>query len=130
MAKAAGLSENDLKGKSLSEQIKLITKKMNEAKDDIELESAKEYIDNYKAKIPKLVDFLRQPYEIYVKKVGQKKTPTTVKVVGYNLDDDTVIVLNGKKIYQVKDDVMIKSLDELATLKKAKTPRKGGTKKK
>jgi len=121
MAKAAGLTENDLKGKSLDEQIKLLTKKMKEEKDNIELESAKEYIDNYKNFIPKLKDYLNQSFEIYVKKVGQKKSPTIVRVIGYNFEQKTVVVIFNSKFYEIEDSDLIKTVDEFQVLKTSKT---------
>jgi hypothetical protein len=120
MAKAAGLSEGELRGKSLDEQIKLITKKMKEEKETLELESAKEYLDNLKTQVPKLKEFLDQPFEIYVKKVGQRKSPTTVQVVGYNPNEKTLIVLNSDKLYQIEDGDLIKSMDDLMNSKETK----------
>jgi hypothetical protein len=120
MAKAAGLSESELKGKSLDDQIKLITKKMKEEKETLELESAKEFIDNYKNQIPKLKGFFEKPFDIYVKKVAQRKSPTTVQVVGYNPNLSTVIVVNGDKIYQIPDDDLVKSMDDLMNSKELK----------
>jgi hypothetical protein len=130
MAKAAGLSETELKGKSLDEQIKLITQKMKAEKEILELESAKEYLDNYKEQIPPLKKLLDQSFEIYVKKVGQRKSPTTVQVVGYNSNTKSIIVLNGEKLYQIEDTDLIKSMDELQNLKTTKPPKGKTTKKK
>jgi hypothetical protein len=129
LAKAAGLSESDLNGKSLAEQIKLITRKMNEEKDFLELESAKRYLDAYEERVPQLEKLLDEPLEIYVKRVGQRKSPTTVQVVGYNPNNKSLIVLNGEKLYQIEDADLIKSIDELQNLREAKPP-KGKTAKK
>jgi hypothetical protein len=114
LAKAAGLSEADLKGKSPSEQIKLITKKMNEEKAALESESAREFIENYKDKVPKVIGALEQPFDIYVRKVGQRRSPLNVPVVGYNPNDKKLIVLFGNKLYQIEDGDLIKSMDDLA----------------
>jgi hypothetical protein len=127
MAKAAGLLESDLKGLSLDKQIKLITDKMKEEKEALEAEQAKEYIDNYKTQVPKLKDFLEKPFEIYVNSVGQRKTPTIVQVVGYNSNTQNLIVLFSEKLYQIEQDKLIKSSDELT---KEKTRAKAGTGKK
>jgi hypothetical protein len=113
MAKAAGLSESEFKGKSLDEQIKLISRKMKEEKQILETEQAREYIDNYKNQVPKLKNFLDTPFEIYVKKVGQRKTPAAVQVVGYNSNSKNLVVLFSGKLYQVEDGNLIKSPDEL-----------------
>lgn len=127
MAKAVGISENEFKGKSLDEQIKLISKRINEEKEDLKMEAAKEYLDNYKNQVPEVKDLLGKPFEIYVKKVGQKKTPTTVQVMGYNSNAQTLIVLFSDKLYQIKDEDLIKSPDELI---KEKPRAKTGTGKK
>jgi hypothetical protein len=129
MAKAAGLTENELKGKSSKELIKLLTSSLNEQEKNIEIEAQKEYIGNYEKKLPKVIEALKEPFEVYVKSVGQKKNPTTVKVVGYNNDDPegkhTVVYYNSK-YYQVKDDALIKSIDELVNLTGKKPKEKTG----
>jgi hypothetical protein len=122
MAKAAGLSENDLKGKSLNEQIKLITKKMNEEKEALEIESAREFIENYKNKVPKLISLMEQSFDIYVKKIGQRRTPINVPVVGYNPNDKKLIVLFGSKLYQIEDGDLIKSMGDLENSMTIKKP--------
>jgi hypothetical protein len=133
MAKAAGLSDNELKGKSKEELIKLLAGSLKEEQEAIKIEAEKEYIGNYEKKLPKVIEALKEPFEIYVKSVGQKKSPTPVKVVGYNKDDEegkhTVVYYNSK-YFQLKDDDLIKSIDELVNLtgKKPKgAPRKRKT---
>jgi hypothetical protein len=119
MAKAAGLTENELKGKSPKDLIKFLTSSLKEQQESIEIEAGKEYIGNYEKKLPKLIEALKEPFEVYVKEVGQKKSETIVKVVGYNKDDPdgkkTVVYYNSK-YYQIKDDDLIKSIDELMTV--------------
>ena len=100
MAKEAGISENELKGKSLGEQIKLITKRMNEEKSNMEMEQEKTYISNFEKKLPKFKEELGQPFEVYVRKVGQKKTPTPVPVIGYNSVKDEVVFFSMKNCFQ------------------------------
>ena len=126
MAKAAGLTENELKGKSSKELIKLLTSSLNEQEKNIEFEAQKEYIGNYGNKLPKVIEALKEPFEVYVKKVGQRKSPATVPVVGYNSSSKSVIVLLSGKLYQVEDGDLIKSVDELNTEKPKATrkPRK------
>jgi hypothetical protein len=134
-AKAAGLSESELKGKSPKELIKLLTSSLKEQQATIEIEAGKEYIGNYEKKLPKLIESLKEPFEVYVKSIGQKKSPTSVKVVGYNKDDEdgkNTVVYYNSKYYQVKDDDLIKSIDELMNLtsknpKGAAAPRKRKT---
>jgi hypothetical protein len=128
MAKAAGLSENELKGKSPKELIKILTSSLREQQEAIEIEAGKEYIGNYEKKLPKLIEVLKEPFEIYVKSVGQKKSPTPVKVVGYNKDDEegkNTVVYYNSKYHHVKDDELIKSIDELINLTRTKP--KGNT---
>jgi hypothetical protein len=122
LAKAAGLSDIDLKGKSLDEQIRLITRKMNEEKEALEIESAREFIENYKNEVPKLINLMGRPFDIYVKKVGQRRTPVNVRVAGYNSNDKKLIVLFGNKLYQIEDDDLIKSISDLESSKTAKRP--------
>jgi hypothetical protein len=124
----AGISENELKGKSLDEQIKLVTKRMKEQKENMEIAEAKTVISNFEKKLPKLIDQLQEPFEIYVKSVGQKKTPTVVSVVGYNgFTKEVIVYLNGKN-YPIKQSELVKSVEELANLKTKKST--GGTTKK
>jgi len=132
LAKAAGITENELKGLSTKEQIKLITKKMNEEKQNIEVEQAGVYISNYEKKLPKFKDALEQPIEIYVKKMGQKKSPTPVSVIGYNAAKDELVAFANEKLYSIPDSDIVKSMDELMNLVNTKRPRKtskAGTKK-
>jgi hypothetical protein len=125
MAKDAGLSENELNGKSLDEQIKLITQRMTEGKKVLETEAAKEYIDNYKTKFPKIKELLETPFEIYIKEVWQKKSSAVVQVVGYNSHTKSAVVIFSGKLYQIKDSDLIKSVEEWNTDKpKAKRKHK------
>ena len=112
MAKAAGVSESDLKGKSLKEQIKIISKAATANAEIIEFEEAKTYISNNEKLIPKLKDQLEKPIEIYVKKVAQKKSPTIVSVVGYNSATKELIVFFNDKLNGIKDSDIIKTVDE------------------
>ena len=129
LAKAAGISENELKGLSTKEQIKLITRKMNEEKQNIELEQAGAYISNYEKKLPKFKEIFEEPFEIYVKKVGQKKSPTPVSVIGYNASKDEIVTIVNEKLYSVPDYDLVKSMDELMNLVNTRKPRgKGGKK--
>ena len=128
LAKAAGITENELKGLSTKEQIKLITKRMNEEKQSIEEEQAGVYISNYEKKLPKFKETLEQPFEIYVKKVGQKKSPTPVPIIGYNAIKDEFVTCVNEKLYSLPDDDIVKSMDELMNLVNTKKLRKTGGK--
>jgi len=131
MAKLAGLSESDLKGKSLNEQIKLISKKMNDEKEKLEIEQGKIYISNFEKLLPKVKDTLATPVEIYVKKVGQKKTPSPVPIIGYNSSTKQFIAYVNEKLYSIEDGDLIKSIDELMNSISSKRTKKSetGTKK-
>ena len=127
MAKLAGITENELKGLTPKGQIKLISKKMNAEQEKIELDEAKFFISNYEKQIPKLKSSLEQPIEIYVKAIGQKKSPTPVSIVGYNALVMELIVYYNDKLYSIKDSDSVKSIDELMNLlntKKTKAPAK------
>ena len=135
MAKLAGISENELKGKSAKEQIKLISKKMSDEQSKIEIEEAKTYISNYEKSIPKLITQFEKPIEIYVKKVGQKKSPTIVSIVGYNGTTKELVAFYNEKHCSIPETDLIKSNDELMGILNNKKPKKtrketkGGTKK-
>ena len=129
LAKAAGITEDELKGLSTKDQIKLITKKMKEEKENIEVEQSGIYISNFEKKLPKFKDSLDQPFEIYVKKVGQKKSPTPVTVIGYNVGKDELVALVNDKLYTIPDDDIVKSMDELMNLVNTKKSRATGGKK-
>jgi hypothetical protein len=100
---------------------------MTDEKDAAVLESAKELVSNYEKRVPKLTDILSTSYNILVKELGAKKTPTEVQVVGYNSIDKKLIVLNASKLYQIEDKNIIKSIDDVKT---SKSRRIGNTKKK
>jgi len=127
MAKLAGLPESELKGKTLSEQIKLISKKMNEEKENLEIEQGKVYISNFEKLLPKLKETLATPVEIYVKKIGQKKTPTPVPIIGYNSSKKEFIAYFNDKLYSIEDGDLIKSLDELMNSISSKKTKKNNT---
>ena len=129
LAKAAGITENELKGLSTKEQIKLITKRMNEEKQSIEEEQAGVYISNFEKKLPKFKETLDQPIEIYVKKIGQKKTPTPVSIIGYNAGNDELVAFFNEKLYSIPDGDLVKSMDELMNLVNNKKPKGSGDKK-
>jgi len=129
LAKAAGITENELKGLSTKDQIKLITKKMKEEKENIEVEQSGVYISNYEKKLPKFKDSLDQPFEIYVKKVGQKKSPTPVTIIGYNVGNDELVAFVNEKLYSIPDDDIVKSMDELMNLVNTKKTKGTGGKK-
>ena len=130
MAKLAGISDNELKGLSVKEQIKLISKKMTEEQSSIETEGAKTYISNADKPMTELKEMLENPFEIYVKKVAQKKTPTIVPVIGYNSFEEEVIVFFNGKVQSIKEDDLIGSTDELMSILNADKPPRKTTKKK
>jgi hypothetical protein len=124
MAKAVGLAEKDIKGKSDTEAMALIAQAFEKAKMKIEAEAENKYIENLKNQLPKLQKLLTEPFDIYVKKVGQKKSPTPVRVVGFNNETQEVIVYHNKNHYPIKVEDQIKSADELAEAKNAKKPKR------
>ena len=133
MAKLAGISESELKGQSVKDQIKLITKAMTENVAKVEVEEAKVYISNCQKQLPKLKENLSQTFEIYVKAVGQKKSPTVVPVVGYNATTKEVIVFYNEKLYPIKEANLITTIDDFAALinaEKSKNAKKKDEKKK
>jgi hypothetical protein len=129
LAKSVGLAEKDIKGKSDTEAMALIAQAFDNVKMKIEAEAENKYIENFKNQLPKLQKLLAEPFDIYVKKVGQKKSPTTVKVVGFNDETQEVIVYYNKSHYPIKTEDQIKSADELAEVRSVKKPRKPAKKK-
>jgi len=127
MAKMAGISDDDLKGKSSRELIKIMFNRLDGELGEIEMESAKECVSNTDGPMSELKRKLEKPFEIYVKKVGQKKSPAVVPVVGYNASTGDTLVLFGGKIFSVGKDDMINSMEELAVLME---PGKGKAKRK
>ena len=119
---------DELAKMDIGKQIKFITKKMKEEESDITLENAKVYIANYEKKIPKLSDNLSQSFEIMAKEFGSVKTPTVVKVVGYNADNKKIIILSAGKLYQIDQSKMIKSVDDIKTAKKTTAKKKTDSK--
>jgi hypothetical protein len=95
---------------------------MNEEKETLEIEAAREFIENYKNKVPKLISSMEQSFDIYVKKIGQRRTPINVPVVGYNPNDKKLIVLFGSKLYQIEDGDLIKSMGDLENSMTIKKP--------
>lgn len=128
--KAAGLSEDDYKGKSTKELIKLISQTFKEAEAEIDLEAQQSCIENYEQKLPQLSELLKEPFELFVKEVGQKKSATPVKVVGFNSETSEIIAYHNEKYYQIKETEIIKSRDELGNILSLKPTRGGGRKKK
>jgi hypothetical protein len=124
MAKAVGLAENDIKGKSDMEAMALIAQAFEKAKLKIEAEADNKYIDNLNGQLPKLQNLLAEPFDIYVKKVGQKRSATPVRVVGFNSETQEIIVCHNKKVYSIEAGDQIKSADELAEARSVKKPKK------
>jgi len=130
MARLAGISDDELKGLSVKEQIRLISKKMTEEQSSIETEGAKAYISNADKPMKELRDLLENPFEIYVRKVAQKKTPTIVPVIGYNSFEGEIIVFFNGKVQSVKGEDLVRSTDELMSILSAEKPPRKTTKKK
>ena len=123
MVKAVGISENELVGLTLKDQIKLITKKMKDSEKELEIQAAKTYISNYEKLLPKVKELLKDSLEVYAKSVGQRKSPTSVKIVGYNNELDEYVVFHGNKNHSIKDSDLIKSTEELMDILNTKKPK-------
>jgi hypothetical protein len=124
MAKAVGIAEKDIKGKSDTDAMELITQAFEKAKMKIEAEAENKYIENLKNQLPKLQKLLAEPFDIYVKKVGQKKSPTPVRIVGFNNAKQEIIAFYNDNLYPIRTEDQIKSVEELAELRGARKPRK------
>jgi len=121
----------ELKSKTIDEQIKFIKKVMPEEQEIIVKENAKEFIDNSK-KVSKIQNALENQIIILAKNVGKKTSASQVSVVGYISDKKLIIVLNNDKLYQIKEDDIISSADQIVISKpkKKSTPKKSETTKK
>jgi hypothetical protein len=119
-SKDLGFTADDFKGKSKSEATELIIKRATAKKEAFESEAEKELIENIKSKLPELEKFFEKPFQIYVKEVGQRKKPTPVKVVGYIVENKSIIVSYNEKLYQIKNNDLIKSADMLTELRASK----------
>ena len=112
VARNTGLLDKDLIGKSDEQIIKLISKTLKEQSKNNQKDKLKVYIENTKNKLPKLIESLKESFEICVHSVGQNKKPTTVKVVGYNPETKEVVIFHKGKYYQSMDNEIIKSVEE------------------
>ena len=117
-----GIKPEELKGKSKKEIMDMIVERSSEKTKELTGEQEVESIENIKSKLPKVKEMFENPFEIMVKEVGQTKTPTPVKVVGYNYDNNEslYIVYKGGKLFQIPESDLIKTTDELAILKSEK----------
>jgi hypothetical protein len=118
--KSFGVTEELLHSKDNKELVSLAVIRLNEVGDKIEAESDKVYIENMERRIPELKKLLAEPIEVYVKKVSQKKTPTVVKVIGFNPITKELIVYHNGKLAAIPDDDQIITIEELRDSKKAK----------
>ena len=125
MAKAADLSDSDIKGKSSSAIMKMISKAYREDQAEIEIEMRKGYIDNANKLLPKVKQSLDQSFEICAI-VREDAAPVVVKIVGYISETSEYLVFKGEKSYRIKDDKIIKSMGEF---EKPVTKTKSGKKK-
>jgi hypothetical protein len=119
LAKTFGLKADDFKGKSPDEQRKILEagfKKYNEA---IAEKAEKQYFDNCANILPKVKELLEDPQFVYVKAVGQKKSPTTVTIVGYLSDKKELIVYLSStgKIYAIPESDIISTAEELKSIR-------------
>jgi Ribonuclease G/E len=114
-AKQFGLSESDFKGKSPKEQEKTLDDAYTAFKKKKMLEVSKQYIDAGVAIIPKFKEVLSKPNSMYVKKVGQKKSATLVKTVGYIPEKDEIVVYMPEtdKTYRIRSEDTILTTEDL-----------------
>jgi hypothetical protein len=126
--KELGISSDDLKGKNKKDIYSLIFEKSKAKQEIAEIEAQNDTLDNYKKKLPELIKALEEPFELYVTEVGQKKSPTIVKVAGYWAPTGQVLTSYNGKLYGIKNEHIIKTAEELEKAKERK-PRGGSRKK-
>jgi hypothetical protein len=129
LLRGLGLKENDMKGKSDREIIKFAYETLAIKKEIIENEAEKSIIDKAIKEVEKLKEFFKEPIEIYVKKVGQNKKPSIVKVIGYDTATSQVIVDHAGKCVKIPNDDFIKTTDELIKARDTKKPKAAKKKK-
>jgi hypothetical protein len=121
IARLLGVPDSELEGKTNDEIIEITAKAndavLTKAKTQSELGGEAVFIDNYQKQLAKLKEDFKTPFEIWVAKIGAKETRTKVPVIGYNPETSEVIILYNKKHHAIKDNHVIKSLDELAATK-------------
>jgi hypothetical protein len=126
--KGLGLKESDMKGKSDREIVKLAYETLADKKDSIDIEAEKNTIEKANKQVEKLKEFFENPIEIYVKKVGQNKKPSIVRVIGYDTATSQIIVDHAGKCVKIPDGDFIKTTDELTRAKGEKKPKSKKTK--
>jgi hypothetical protein len=116
--KSLGLKPEDCKGKTEAEIMDLILLRASEQKESILASQEKLLIENAKTQLSKLKEQFEKPFEIFAKTVGQKKSLTKVKVVGYNATNKTYIVITtGEKTFSMSENDVITSESELKEAK-------------
>ena len=130
--KELGLKPENLKGKSKKAIMEMIAERSKNRTAELAGEQEKELIDNIKSKLPNIKKTFENPFEILVKKVGQKESVTAVKVVGYCpyiKDRPYIVFKSGDKVNYVSESDLIKTEDELADARaKDKEKKKAGRK--
>jgi hypothetical protein len=112
-----GVTEELLHRMTNRQLIDLTLAKTSEAMEAIKTEEEKLYIGNMESKIPELKRFLSHPIEVYVKKIGKKRTPAIVKVIGFNPLAEELIICHKEKIIAVPKENQINTPDELRICK-------------
>jgi hypothetical protein len=131
-ALAAALKQSNPQYKDWSdaELIKQFAKAANEKLPELEIETYKDVIGNYGKYMPKLKEFFKEPFELLTRKVAQKSSLTTVKIIGLIPETSQAVAYYNGDISKIDDDDLVKSEAQLQKIfeeikaKKAETAAK------
>jgi hypothetical protein len=136
VAEALGI---DTKGKSDDELMSLISNTWEKEKVSVEESKKHEFIDNAVKKFPAIKKQFEKPFSIWLKKVQNGKNPECLPVVGYNPLTSSVIVVKetksadgsvSSKIYQIAENEVITSAEQLTKINEELKEERAATKKK
>jgi hypothetical protein len=127
VAAALRLANPKYKNMADAELIKLFTKTAKEKLPELEIEASKDLIENYGKYLSKLKDYFKEPFELLTKKVAQKKSLTTVKIVGFITETSQVVAYYNGDISKIDDVDLIKSEAEFKKFQEAEKQKKAET---
>jgi NifB/MoaA-like Fe-S oxidoreductase len=117
-------SNPQFRNMSDSELIKMFNKVSKDKLPEIENESYKGLIENYGTYLPKLKEFFNETVELLTQKVAQKKSLTTVRIVGYISETKQVIAYFNGDINKIDNADLIKTEAELKKAQEAEKAKK------
>ncbi|GHU63040.1 hypothetical protein FACS189445_6260 [Spirochaetia bacterium] len=124
-----GITEDQRKGKTDAQIIKMMKEASDVLFTKMEQESEKVYYENMEKVEKQVFELLKTPLEVYVGKVGAKTSKTTVPVIGYDFSTKSLITKFNDKIVSVEEKYFIRKEADIETVaalvKKEKEAAKG-----